>query len=165
MLMGTVLQTCVLFGMIYKTNWNKEVRAFQFTHLQLSEEDFVSYFLNWDVICHETQASIAEDRIRKWGGHIGTDDKQNNGGNKVEIWTSRLNRVQSLAKFNYEEDSHIQKYGSTGMPFSFQCRDQSSATIGSLFLHWRFWVIINLSTWSAWPMWMGREISGRGRHW
>ncbi|XVE92356.1 hypothetical protein REPUB_Repub01dG0090000 [Reevesia pubescens] len=24
MLLGTVLQTCVLFGMIYKTNWNKE---------------------------------------------------------------------------------------------------------------------------------------------
>ncbi|XP_008221919.1 PREDICTED: protein DETOXIFICATION 29-like [Prunus mume] len=54
MLMGTVLQTCVLFVMIYKTNWNKE-------------------------------ASIAEDRIRKWGGHVDTDDKQNNGGNKVEI--------------------------------------------------------------------------------
>ncbi|KAK0573638.1 hypothetical protein LWI29_011263 [Acer saccharum] len=37
MLTGTVLQTLILFGMIYKTNWNKE-------------------------------ASIAEDRIRKWGG-------------------------------------------------------------------------------------------------
>ncbi|XP_044491602.1 protein DETOXIFICATION 29-like [Mangifera indica] len=37
MLSGTIVQTCVLFGMIYKTNWNKE-------------------------------ASIAEDRIRKWGG-------------------------------------------------------------------------------------------------
>ncbi|KAL5552818.1 hypothetical protein UlMin_040219 [Ulmus minor] len=37
MLSGTVGQTCVLFGMVYKTNWNKE-------------------------------ASIAEDRIRKWGG-------------------------------------------------------------------------------------------------
>ncbi|KAJ4711039.1 Protein DETOXIFICATION [Melia azedarach] len=42
MLSGTVLQTLVLFGMIYKTNWNKE-------------------------------ASIAEDRIRKWGGHAGND--------------------------------------------------------------------------------------------
>ncbi|XP_017971873.1 PREDICTED: protein DETOXIFICATION 29 isoform X2 [Theobroma cacao] len=38
MISGTAVQTCVLFGMIYKTNWNKE-------------------------------ASIAEDRIRKWGGH------------------------------------------------------------------------------------------------
>ncbi|KAF7829314.1 protein DETOXIFICATION 29 [Senna tora] len=38
MLTGTVLQTCVLFFMVYKTNWNKE-------------------------------ASLAEDRIRKWGGH------------------------------------------------------------------------------------------------
>ncbi|KAK1578456.1 hypothetical protein Q3G72_030392 [Acer saccharum] len=34
---GTIIQTCVLFWIIYKTNWNKE-------------------------------ASIAEDRIRKWGG-------------------------------------------------------------------------------------------------
>ncbi|KAK1314043.1 Protein TRANSPARENT TESTA 12 [Acorus calamus] len=38
MLSGTVLQTLILFWMIYKTNWNKE-------------------------------ASIAVDRIRKWGGH------------------------------------------------------------------------------------------------
>ncbi|GMI75031.1 hypothetical protein like AT3G26590 [Hibiscus trionum] len=37
MLLGTVVQTCVLFGMIYKTNWNKE-------------------------------ASIAGERIKKWGG-------------------------------------------------------------------------------------------------
>ncbi|GMN41532.1 hypothetical protein TIFTF001_010750 [Ficus carica] len=44
MLSGTVLQTCVLFWMIYKTNWNKE-------------------------------ASVAEDRIKKWGGHI--DFKEN----------------------------------------------------------------------------------------
>ncbi|KAL4362215.1 hypothetical protein GQ457_04G007760 [Hibiscus cannabinus] len=39
MLLGTVVQTCVLFGMIYKTNWTKE-------------------------------ASIAEQRIKKWGGDI-----------------------------------------------------------------------------------------------
>ncbi|XP_043725985.1 protein DETOXIFICATION 29-like [Telopea speciosissima] len=39
MLCGTILQTCVLFWMIYRTNWNKE-------------------------------ASIAEDRIRQWGGEI-----------------------------------------------------------------------------------------------
>ncbi|KAE8688334.1 MATE efflux family protein [Hibiscus syriacus] len=39
MLLGTVVQTCVLFGIIYKTNWNKE-------------------------------ASIAEERIKKWGGDI-----------------------------------------------------------------------------------------------
>ncbi|XWS34731.1 hypothetical protein CRYUN_Cryun21dG0062900 [Craigia yunnanensis] len=45
MLLGTVLQTCVLFGMIYKTNWNKE-------------------------------ASIAEERINKWGGN--TDSKEKN---------------------------------------------------------------------------------------
>ncbi|XP_027346970.1 protein DETOXIFICATION 29-like [Abrus precatorius] len=38
MLSGTILQTCVLFFMIYKTDWNKE-------------------------------ASLAEDRIKKWGGH------------------------------------------------------------------------------------------------
>ncbi|RVW43389.1 hypothetical protein VitviT2T_000636 [Vitis vinifera] len=38
MLSGTVVQTCVLFGMVYRTNWNKE-------------------------------ASIAGDRIKKWGGN------------------------------------------------------------------------------------------------
>ncbi|TKY69911.1 TRANSPARENT TESTA protein 12 [Spatholobus suberectus] len=38
MMSGTVLQTCVLLVIIYKTNWNKE-------------------------------ASLAEDRIRTWGGH------------------------------------------------------------------------------------------------
>ncbi|KAH7515671.1 hypothetical protein FEM48_Zijuj10G0051400 [Ziziphus jujuba var. spinosa] len=48
MLSGTVVQTCVLFWMVYKTNWNKE-------------------------------ASIAEDRIRKWGGH--KDSKQNDAEN------------------------------------------------------------------------------------
>lgn len=37
MLSGTVIQTCILFGMIYRTNWN-------------------------------TEASMAEERIRKWGG-------------------------------------------------------------------------------------------------
>ncbi|KAJ4962099.1 hypothetical protein NE237_022009 [Protea cynaroides] len=44
MLCGTILQTCVLFFLTYKTNWNKE-------------------------------ASIAEDRIRQWGGEI--DEKSN----------------------------------------------------------------------------------------
>ncbi|OMO78336.1 protein TRANSPARENT TESTA 12-like protein, partial [Corchorus capsularis] len=44
MLSGTVVQTCVLYGMIYKTNWNKE-------------------------------ASIAEERIRKWGGEDDSKDK------------------------------------------------------------------------------------------
>ncbi|KAJ7953561.1 Protein DETOXIFICATION [Quillaja saponaria] len=46
MLSGTVLQTCILFFMIYRTNWNKE-------------------------------ASLAEARIRKWGGEedsTGNDD-------------------------------------------------------------------------------------------
>ncbi|KAK7361620.1 hypothetical protein VNO77_03691 [Canavalia gladiata] len=38
MLSGTVVQTCVLFFMVYKTDWDKE-------------------------------ASLAEDRIKKWGGH------------------------------------------------------------------------------------------------
>lgn len=37
MMSGTILQTCVLLIMVYKTNWNKE-------------------------------ASLAEDRIRNWGG-------------------------------------------------------------------------------------------------
>ncbi|KAF7809336.1 protein DETOXIFICATION 29-like [Senna tora] len=37
MLVGTILQTCVLFFMVYRTNWNKE-------------------------------ASLAEDRIKTWGG-------------------------------------------------------------------------------------------------
>ncbi|XP_020233209.1 protein DETOXIFICATION 29 [Cajanus cajan] len=41
MLSGTILQTAVLFFMIYKTDWNKE-------------------------------ASLAEDRIKKWGGHSKT---------------------------------------------------------------------------------------------
>ncbi|KAI9169167.1 hypothetical protein LWI28_008062 [Acer negundo] len=49
MLTGTVLQTLILFGMIYKTNWNQE-------------------------------ASIAEDRIRKWGG--GDTDTKDNGVEK-----------------------------------------------------------------------------------
>ncbi|KAL6186452.1 hypothetical protein ACLB2K_042572 [Fragaria x ananassa] len=49
MLLGTVLQTCVLFYLVYKTNWNKE-------------------------------ASIAEERIRKWGGQSdNSKDKENNG--------------------------------------------------------------------------------------
>ncbi|KAL5122487.1 Protein DETOXIFICATION 29 [Glycine soja] len=38
MIAGTILQTCVLLVLIYKTNWNEE-------------------------------ASLAEDRIRTWGGH------------------------------------------------------------------------------------------------
>ncbi|GAY36275.1 hypothetical protein CUMW_021070 [Citrus unshiu] len=42
MISGTVLQTLILFGMIYSTNWNKE-------------------------------ASIAEKRIRLWGGHTEND--------------------------------------------------------------------------------------------
>ncbi|KAK7309732.1 hypothetical protein RJT34_06695 [Clitoria ternatea] len=41
MMSGTILQTCVVLMMIYKTNWNKE-------------------------------ASLAEDRIRSWGGHQDT---------------------------------------------------------------------------------------------
>ncbi|KAB5512463.1 hypothetical protein DKX38_029491 [Salix brachista] len=44
MLSGTVVQTLILFLIIYRTNWNKE-------------------------------ASIAEDRIRRWGGE--TDAKEN----------------------------------------------------------------------------------------
>ncbi|XP_041016061.1 protein DETOXIFICATION 29-like [Juglans microcarpa x Juglans regia] len=42
MMTGTIVQTCVLFFIIYRTNWNKE-------------------------------ASIAEDRIKKWGGHAEND--------------------------------------------------------------------------------------------
>ncbi|EOY00614.1 hypothetical protein QUC31_014203 [Theobroma cacao] len=42
MLSGTVAQTCVLFAMIYKTNWNKE-------------------------------ASIAEERIKIWGGNSNSE--------------------------------------------------------------------------------------------
>ncbi|KAK9903883.1 hypothetical protein M0R45_000854 [Rubus argutus] len=53
MLLGTVLQTCVLFYMVYMTNWTKE-------------------------------ASIAEDRIRKWGGQ--SDDPQDKD-NKVATTT------------------------------------------------------------------------------
>ncbi|PNX83733.1 protein TRANPARENT TESTA 12-like [Trifolium pratense] len=37
MMSGTILQTCVLLLIVYRTNWNKE-------------------------------ASLAEDRIRNWGG-------------------------------------------------------------------------------------------------
>ncbi|KAL4361928.1 hypothetical protein GQ457_04G007730 [Hibiscus cannabinus] len=46
MLLGTVAQTFVLIGMIYKTNWNKE-------------------------------ASIAEERIKKWGGDIDNNKEEN----------------------------------------------------------------------------------------
>ncbi|XP_077227647.1 protein DETOXIFICATION 29-like [Tasmannia lanceolata] len=49
MLSGTLLQTFVLFWMIYRTNWNKE-------------------------------ASVAEDRIRLWGGGLG--DKGNGDAEK-----------------------------------------------------------------------------------
>ncbi|KAH7556969.1 hypothetical protein JRO89_XS11G0021200 [Xanthoceras sorbifolium] len=41
MIFGTAVQTCVIFGMIYKTNWNKE-------------------------------ASIVEDRIKRWGRDTGS---------------------------------------------------------------------------------------------
>lgn len=51
MLIGTMVQTCVLFGMVYKTNWNKE-------------------------------ASVAEDRIRTWGGN--PDSKRNNVENYAD---------------------------------------------------------------------------------
>ncbi|KAM5552371.1 hypothetical protein ABKV19_026964 [Rosa sericea] len=48
MLIGTCIQTIVLFTMVYRTNWNKE-------------------------------ASIAEDRIKKWGGQSGNPiDKERN---------------------------------------------------------------------------------------
>ncbi|XP_061358530.1 protein DETOXIFICATION 29-like [Gastrolobium bilobum] len=47
MLSGTILQTCVLFFMVYKTDWNKE-------------------------------ASLAEDRIKTWGGH--KDSNLNDNG-------------------------------------------------------------------------------------
>ncbi|XP_017969949.1 PREDICTED: protein DETOXIFICATION 29 [Theobroma cacao] len=50
MLSGTVAQTCVLFAMIYKTNWNKE-------------------------------ASIAEERIKIWGGN--SDSEQTNVENNA----------------------------------------------------------------------------------
>jgi len=47
MMTGTIVQTCVLFFIVYRTNWNKE-------------------------------ASIAEDRIKKWGGAKENDvDKTN----------------------------------------------------------------------------------------
>ncbi|KAK4753607.1 hypothetical protein SAY87_001711 [Trapa incisa] len=46
MLCGTIVQTCVLFFLVYRTNWHKE-------------------------------ASIAEDRIRKWGGHEDTEPLRN----------------------------------------------------------------------------------------
>ncbi|XVF85042.1 hypothetical protein PTKIN_Ptkin17bG0086800 [Pterospermum kingtungense] len=46
MLLGTVLQTLVLFGMVYKTNWSKE-------------------------------ASIAEERIKKWGGNFDSEEINN----------------------------------------------------------------------------------------
>ncbi|KAF8390488.1 hypothetical protein HHK36_025014 [Tetracentron sinense] len=52
MLSGTVVQTCILFFIIYKTNWNKE-------------------------------ASIAGDRIKKWGGD--TDEKGKDVENKPRV--------------------------------------------------------------------------------
>ncbi|XP_030960943.1 protein DETOXIFICATION 29-like [Quercus lobata] len=48
MMFGTIVQTVVLFIIIYRTNWNKE-------------------------------ASIAEDRIRKWGGPKQSDVEKPNG--------------------------------------------------------------------------------------
>ncbi|KAG2701929.1 hypothetical protein I3843_06G063200 [Carya illinoinensis] len=47
MMTGTIVQTCVLFFIVYRTNWSKE-------------------------------ASIAEDRIRKWGGQAETGTIENN---------------------------------------------------------------------------------------
>ncbi|PRQ40147.1 putative multi antimicrobial extrusion protein [Rosa chinensis] len=52
MLLGTVLQTCILFYLVYKTNWDKE-------------------------------ASIAEDRIRKWGGQSDNPKDTESNGAKV----------------------------------------------------------------------------------
>ncbi|KAK4263131.1 hypothetical protein QN277_028595 [Acacia crassicarpa] len=48
MMSGTILQTCVLFFMVYRTNWNNE-------------------------------ASLANDRIRRWGGHKDKDENRDNG--------------------------------------------------------------------------------------
>ncbi|XP_050206567.1 protein DETOXIFICATION 29 [Mercurialis annua] len=52
MMSGTVVQTCALFWMIYRTNWN-------------------------------TEASIAEDRIKKWGG--GDIDSKGNNVDKLTL--------------------------------------------------------------------------------
>ncbi|KAF5450245.1 hypothetical protein F2P56_030612 [Juglans regia] len=51
MMTGTIAQTCVLFFMIYRTNWSKE-------------------------------ASKAEDRINKWGGH--TETRENDVAETTE---------------------------------------------------------------------------------
>ncbi|GKV22970.1 hypothetical protein SLEP1_g32769 [Rubroshorea leprosula] len=60
MLLGTVLQTIILFIMVYRTNWHKE-------------------------------ASIAEDRIKKWGGGHG-GFIENNEENTVEDRNLNLER-------------------------------------------------------------------------
>ena len=91
MLSGTVLQTIILFLIIYKTNWNKEVCSLLnfpsscFKHFQ--SLCLVVLLFHKYIFC--MQASIAEDRIRKWGGD--TDIKENSVKRltATETWSNR----------------------------------------------------------------------------
>ncbi|MCI00777.1 protein TRANSPARENT TESTA 12-like, partial [Trifolium medium] len=64
MLSGTVLQTLVLFFMVYRTDWNNE-------------------------------ASLAEARISKWGGHNKDLKMKDNEKNHQEIYETSANSSSS----------------------------------------------------------------------
>lgn len=74
MLTGTVVQTCVLVGMIYRTNWSKEVRKFKQSIILWYRTKLQRLHLTW-IVCIWLQASIAEERIKKWGGDIVSEEK------------------------------------------------------------------------------------------
>lgn len=63
MLSGTCVQTIILFLIVWKTNWNKEVIRDPNQTISL---DYIQNCFRNDVVF--AQASVAEERIRKWGG-------------------------------------------------------------------------------------------------
>lgn len=70
-LIGTVLQTVILFVILARTKWQKEVQyfhsLFKFFFLLL----ILSFFsLSLDPLKRSVQAMLAEERIRVWGGNV-----------------------------------------------------------------------------------------------
>lgn len=71
MLTGTVVQTLVLFLIVYRTNWNKEV-SFKVSLPPTYGTCFYNALM-FGIWC-KLQSSIAGERIREWGGET-RDDK------------------------------------------------------------------------------------------
>ncbi|KAL2253653.1 UNVERIFIED_CONTAM: Protein DETOXIFICATION 31 [Sesamum indicum] len=66
MVLGTVVQTLILFWIVYRTNWNKEgiwCGMILGTVVQTLILFWITYRTNW-----KKEASIAVKRIKKWGG-------------------------------------------------------------------------------------------------